>query len=810
MTDNSGQEKNITVKRRRQGASSGPQSSERAEAPSRQRREGSSPPNRPGGGQNPQKLPLWMVVLLIIGFIAYNLIFGAPPASSPQDESSTGFETQPQQQEAIRQPTATRANTRTAPASQPQAAASDQTWTVMIYQDADDRILEQDIYLDLNEAERVGSSDQVNIVAQVDRFKGAYSGDGNWTGTRRYYITQDNDLQKVHSELVEDLGELNMADGKTLVDFVLWAARTYPADKYALILSDHGMGWPGGFSDPDPVSRDPSRTALASALGDDNLFLMELEDSLAEILDKSKIDKLELIGMDACLMGHLEVLAALEPYADYAVLSQETEPALGWAYTSFLQALVDNPGMDGAQLSQSIIKSYIKDDQRINDEEARAEFLRQGSPLGGLFGSASQVTAASLARELGRDVTLTAVDLSEMQALISSVNTLSYNLQNENQDLVAKARTYAPAFTNVFGKDTASPYIDLGGFVQMLKKAGISSKTRQAADEVLANIQNAVVAEMHGEGKRGATGISIYFPNSTLYRSPVAGPQSYTTIARRFAQVSLWDDFLVFFYNDISFKPEPGPSVLPQPGAPSRSPGLGQIEVAPISLSGRAASPGNPVTLTTRISGKNIGYIYLFVGLYDQSASSIFKADTDYLESPNTQELNGVYYPQWNDDQPFNMTFEWEPTLFQITDGETSATALFNPQVYGASAADAVYVVEGIYHYSDGSSRSARIHFRDGKAQQVFGFTDTNQTGGVREIIPQAGDTFTILENWLDLDSAGRVTQSITQEGPVLTFSDRPFEWKEVYAPAGDYVVGFIVQDLDGNVQQIYTTVTVQ
>jgi len=41
---------------------------------------------------------------------------------------------------------------------QPGSYASDDTWLVMLYQDADDKILEQDIYVDLNEAERVGSS----------------------------------------------------------------------------------------------------------------------------------------------------------------------------------------------------------------------------------------------------------------------------------------------------------------------------------------------------------------------------------------------------------------------------------------------------------------------------------------------------------------------------------------------------------------------------------------------------------------------------------------------------------------------------
>ena len=48
------------------------------------------------------------------------------------------------------------AGTPTAESAAP--AVSGQTWTVMLYQDADDQILEQDIYIDLNEAERVGSS----------------------------------------------------------------------------------------------------------------------------------------------------------------------------------------------------------------------------------------------------------------------------------------------------------------------------------------------------------------------------------------------------------------------------------------------------------------------------------------------------------------------------------------------------------------------------------------------------------------------------------------------------------------------------
>ena len=376
--------------------------------------------------------------------------------------------------------------------------------------------------------------------------------------------------------------------------------------------------------------------------------------------------------------------------------------------------------------------------------------------------------------------------------------------------MVASARNYSPSFTNIFGKGSPSPYIDLGGFVQMLKRQGVTAKTSQAADQLLSSLKSAIIAEKHGSGKSGATGISIYFPISTLYRSPVAGPQSYTAIASRFAKDSLWDDFLAFHYNDIGFKPEQRLPISPSASAPSRAPGLGQIQVSPITLSSKTASPGKPVTLTTKVSGKNIGYIYLFVGFYDQRSNSIFKADTDYLESPNSGQLNGVFYPQWNNDKPFNLKFQWDPTIFEITDGEKTTVALFTPQSYGASAQDAVYTVDGIYHYVDGASRSARLYFRNGVMQQVFGFTDQNETGGVHEIIPQAGDTFTILDQWLDLDSSGQVTQSATQEGEVLTFGSQPFKWKEVYTGAGSYMVGFIVQDLDGNSQEVYTTVTVK
>lgn len=208
------------------------------------------------------------------------------------------------------------------------------------------------------------------------------------------------------------------------------------------------------------------------------------------------------------------------------------------------------------------------------------------------------------------------------------------------------------------------------------------------------------MAEKHGPDKPGSTGIAIYFPNSSLYRSPYTGLQSYTKIADRFARVSLWDDFLAFHYNDRSFEADAAEAVTPGSDAPSRAPGQGKISISEITASADNAAPGQPVKFSAEISGKNIGYAYLFIGLYDQQSNAILIADTDFLESSDTQELSGVFYPKWPQ-KSFIMNYEWDPTVFSISDGATTTMALFKPESYGANADEAIYSVAGTYTFAD-------------------------------------------------------------------------------------------------------------
>ncbi|MCP4426182.1 MAG: hypothetical protein GY803_16955, partial [Chloroflexi bacterium] len=788
-----------SARRRRDTASDGKR--DRADAPRRKKTtqpsaprprpssSGSGPrPPRPssggglplGGGGKPNMKLIGILILIGICYVGYMLISGGfsgsgslpiadAPISQPPVSDSSDFA----------EPTADTSSFSTSSEEfiPPPASKEGQTWLIMLYQDADDKILEKDIYLDLNEAEKIGSTDRVHIVAQVDRFNAGYRGDGDWASTKRFYITQDNSLQQVRSQQIEDIGEANMADGDTLVDFVTWAADTFPADKYVLIMSDHGIGWPGGWSDPNPGGRDNS-TPLSAALGD-QLYLNELDDALATIRARTGIQQFELIGMDACLMAHIEVFSALSPHARYAVASQETEPALGWAYTGFLDELTRNPDMTGADLGRAIVDTYISEDQRIVDDTQRADMLRGGSPLGGLFsllgggGGGATMSAAQLAQQMGQNVTITAVDLAALPNLMSDFNNLAVALQNENQRMVAEARTYAQSFTSVFGGNVPPSYIDLGNFVQLIKRESGTASVTSAVDAVWASLGQTVIAEKHGPKKPGATGISIYFPNSQLYRTPATGMESYTAIANRFAQESLWDDYLAYHYTGRQIDPATSAVVVPDRGTPIDAPGAGQITVSNFAASDSAAAPGQPIVLSADIGdGENIGYVYLFVGFVDQASNSVFLADADYLESDNIREMNGLYYPDWGEGE-FTLEFEWEPIVFAIDDGVNSVVARFTPQSYGAAPEDAVYTVDGIYTYADGGeTRYARLYFQDGLLRQAFGFTGEGGTGAPREIHPQSGDTFTVLEQWLDLDANGRVSESATQEGGALTFSD--------------------------------------
>lgn len=687
------------------------------------------------------------------------------------------------------------------------------TWLVMLYQDGDDETLERDVFLDLNEAEIVGSSDMVTIVSQLDRNTGAFDGDGDWTTTKRFLVQQDSDLETIGSQELADLGEMDMSDPKTLQDFATWAIATYPADHYALIMSDHGMGWLGGWTDPDP--------------SDGDMSLSEIDGALSNIVTDTGIGQFDFFGFDACLMAQLEAFSMLAPYAQYAAASEETEPAVGWAYASFLGALVDNPAMSGGDLAKAVVDSYISGDYRITDDNARVSFIEEN------YESGADLTAEEVAADMSVDVTMTAIDLSKISTLDDALNQLAVKLSKVDQSNVAAARSYAQSYTSVFDKDIPDSFIDLGNFVELVSDETGDSDVADSAQQVTNAIQQAVLAEKHGDQKSGSTGISFYFPNSELYTMTTDEEWvSYTTIADRFAAASLWDDYLVFHYMgkdlnadtaDLSvLAPVSGSSTqdfseaiaasAPEVGATVEAPGSGDITVGEVTSTVDTLAPDETATISADISGNNIGYVFYYVSYYSEEDDSYLMADMEFLSSETTREVGGTLYPDWGDGSDFTVSTDWTPVVYYLSDGTTESFVYLEPETYGATYEEDVYTLYGLFAPGGDESKAqeAMIKFDGNFAMKSFWvFTGEDGTGAPREATLEDGDTFTVYQLWQELNPDTQEWEFNYYLGDVLTFSGQPFEVVAYNAFPGTYEVGITVEDYDGNSTDSYTNITI-
>ena len=116
----------------------------------------------------------------------------------------------------------------------------------------------------------------------------------------------------------------SMGESACLTRFLTDGCALCPADRYALILWDHGNGPVVGYGKD-------------FAFEGDRLTLPELRDALAGSPFAGD-RRLDWIGFDACLMSSAELAAVCSPYTDLLAASEETEPCLGWDY-GFLSRL---------------------------------------------------------------------------------------------------------------------------------------------------------------------------------------------------------------------------------------------------------------------------------------------------------------------------------------------------------------------------------------------------------------------------------------------------------------------------------------
>lgn len=670
------------------------------------------------------------------------------------------------------------APTSTAPA--PLVEVKRVAWLVMLYAAGDDPALDRWVYQQVNEAELVGSSPDVHVVAQIDRVDGPAT---------RYYLSANDDLSGLASEQVAALGEVNMADDATLADFVGWAVRTYPAERTLLVMIGAGLGWPGGLSDVTGRTGDEP-ISLAATLGD-HLWLNELEVGLERGLAAGGISRLDAIAFDASYMGQLEVAAALAPYADVLVATGGVMPPTGLAYSALLTRLVNDPTLAGRDVAALMVEDFVSQDVIVTDDVVRRQFLaaRQGVPLAdpSLDGG-----AAALAESLLVDMALAAVDLRFTEATVIHLNQVLALFERLPSAQVRETLALAYRYGNPYDREAPSPYVDFGSYPRLLREVTFENiPVEEVVDPMVATLGNFSVAAKAGPGLDLAYGLGFYYPSGGVD----AGLQAdYTRLVRRFDAASDWPDYVL-----ATLAETPGRTGLSRVGLYERP-----LAVLPVQLDPQ------PVSLeeTLVISVGAVGPLYSaqsVVGTLnaDQTVFTPVSIRTIYAEGQ--QQYGQLRWWQGQERQLFG---EWTPEVWQMTDGVVTAPVQLWPAQYPARDR---YVIYGQYVFLSGQAPKPAALLVDveqpgAPVVAVWVFAGTSERpGDARMVLPQPGERFVPVTLSLNT-TTGAVRETA---GVALTFGQRTLQLRRQPAPGGLYVAGLWAVSSTGKREVGYDSVVV-
>lgn len=349
------------------------------------------------------------------------------------------------------------------------ALGTRRSWAFIFYLDGDNEDLDTSYEEIFNRLEVGANNPDVFVLALWD---------GSDNDDSAYYEVQyDTDLGSLatYTDTVNVWlkGELDMGSAATVISFTNWARANYPADHYALILSDHGSGLGGGMHD------ETSGTQLTVA--DIGLVLSSVT--------QEGLDKIDVLYMDACLMGMIEDAYQVRDYVDYYVASED----LQWIYTI-------------------AYTSYVSNTTSYTTPQELAELFAMGY-------------ADEMAGGLS-NYTISASDMSKLGVLTTAVDDLARLLRNgPYTEILKDAAVSVQRYDNNgdWKYNTDDEYIDLYHFAQLVQ-LNTDDTTLQAVTQAVMNaVEDYIIAEDHqreaGSNVDNSHGVSIFFPREGFTRS---------------------------------------------------------------------------------------------------------------------------------------------------------------------------------------------------------------------------------------------------------------------------------------------------
>ena len=328
-------------------------------------------------------------------------------------------------------------------------------WLAMIFLSGDNDLFTfgEDL---VREAQRVGSSSRVAVVAQYDPVDPE-------AVTRRGQVLPGR----------WDAKEIGLTDGDpaSIIDFIQYAKREFPAEKRMLFLWDHGNGW-------QTTHVFESVMAATDRLTGADTAALAIE---AVFKGMGPAPGIDVLCFDSCLMAMIEVAYQLRDRVQYIVASENVVPAdSGWPYDAILRTLSMRPQITPGQVVCAMVDGFS-----------------------GSYNGSDQ------------PITLSALRVKRVEMVVKALDGLSRELiaawATGAQQKVLFARRYTQSFGN-------PDYIDIISFCDELKRQLPDTDVDRAAAEVKKAVTSFILGATRGSASSisGAHGVSIYFPDRPM------------------------------------------------------------------------------------------------------------------------------------------------------------------------------------------------------------------------------------------------------------------------------------------------------
>ncbi|SNU05824.1 hypothetical protein SAMN06297422_10539 [Lachnospiraceae bacterium] len=339
------------------------------------------------------------------------------------------------------------------------ARPDDGIWTIFVYLCGTDLESQSGMGTDdLTEMMNASPSNKVRFVVQTGGTDGWNTSEVD-DGMIQRFVVQAGNIEKVDEASLESMGRPD-----TLTDFLVWGTSEYPSEHQGLIMWDHGGGSITGVCFDEKYSMD-------------SITLMEMDSALLKCTESSG-RRFDFIGFDACLMGTVETANVLATYSDYMYGSEETEPGSGWDYTAIGDFLAKNPDSDAASLGKVVCDSFLEACKKQDDDSL---------------------------------TTLSVIDLSKVDSLLTSFNSFAKNMYDAGED----SSYIAEIIRGIEGADNFGGNNKTEGYTNMVDMGGLCEACEgyaDGADAVVKSIKDAVVYKVSGSTHPDASGLSIYYP----------------------------------------------------------------------------------------------------------------------------------------------------------------------------------------------------------------------------------------------------------------------------------------------------------